>query len=147
MLEVKGGKVIAVDQDGRPALIANSLGSGKTLLCAYPIEQYLANLPSAFEKPETTHLIYKSFREWAGITPLFTTDQADVEAASLNAEHRGYIVLVNHSSQTHETTVSTTLPVRSITQVTPDGPKAIQLQGSIWKIAMQPHDTVIVEWK
>jgi hypothetical protein len=144
---VKGGKVIAVDQAGQPALIANSVGLGKTLLCAYPIEQYLANLPSAFEKPEDTHLIYKSFREWAGVTPLFTTDQADVEAASLNAEHRGYIVLVNHSSQTHETSVSTTLPVHSITQVTPDGPKPVELQRSIWKITMHPYDTVVVEWK
>jgi hypothetical protein len=147
ILEVKGGKVIAVDQGGRPALIANSVGLGKTLLCAYPIEQYLANLPSAFEKQEDTHLIYKSFREWAGVKPLFTTDQADVEAASLNAEHSGYIVLVNHSSQTHETSVFTTLPMHSITQVTPDGPKPVELQRSIWKITMRPYDTVVVEWK
>jgi hypothetical protein len=147
MLEVKGGTVIAVDQDGRPALIAHVLGSGKTLLCAYPIEQYLANLPSAFEKPENTHLIYKSFRDWAGLKPTIVTDQADVEAMSLNAEHRGYIVLVNHSSQMHETSVSTTLPISSIIQITPDGPKPIQTHGSIWKISMQPYDTVVVEWR
>ena len=38
ILEIKGGTVVAVDQDGRPALVANKLGSGKTLLSAYPIE-------------------------------------------------------------------------------------------------------------
>ena len=36
-LEVKGGTVIAVDQDGRPALVAHEAGKGKTLVCAYPI--------------------------------------------------------------------------------------------------------------
>ena len=57
LLEVKGGRLIAVDQDGRPALVANTVGTGKTLLSAYPIETCLANAPSAFEKPENTHRI------------------------------------------------------------------------------------------
>src|SRR5205814_8174661 len=111
LLEVKGGEVIAVDQDGRPALIANQVGSGKTLLCAYPIEQYLANTPSVFEKPESTHLIYKSFREWAGLRPLFLSDQADVEVGALVADHRGYVVVVNHSALPHRTVISAALPL------------------------------------
>ena len=48
-----------VDQDGRPALVAHSYGKGKTLLSAYPLETYLAVLPSAFERPENTHRIYR----------------------------------------------------------------------------------------
>jgi hypothetical protein len=147
LLEVKGGKVIAVDQDGRPALVANTLGSGKTLLCAYPIEQYLANTPSAFEKPENTHLIYKAFRDWAGVKPVFLSDQADIEVTGLNTDHRGYVVLVNHSGQAHQTSVSTTLQLRSVTKIAPDGSTSLQLQGSSWKVDMQPYDTVIVEWK
>ena len=147
LLEVKGGKVIAVDQEGRPALVANTLGLGKTLLCAYPIEQYLANTPSVFEKPENTHLIYKAFRDWAGVKPVFLSDQADVEVSGLNADHRGYVVLVNHSGQAHQTSILTTLQLRSVSRITPDGSTPLQLQGSSWKIDMQPYDTVIVEWK
>ena len=45
--------MIAVDQDGRPALVAHELGKGKTLLSAYPLEHYLAHVPSVFDKPET----------------------------------------------------------------------------------------------
>jgi hypothetical protein len=45
-LAVRGGRVIAVDGAGRPALVAHSAGSGKTLLCSYPIESYLAGQPS-----------------------------------------------------------------------------------------------------
>jgi hypothetical protein len=36
IMEVEGGQVIAVDQDGRPALVANTLDKSKTLLCAHP---------------------------------------------------------------------------------------------------------------
>jgi hypothetical protein len=71
ILEVNGGTIIAVDQDNRPALVANTTGSGKTLLSAYPLENYLANLPAAFDKPENTHRIYEAFREWSGLKPLF----------------------------------------------------------------------------
>jgi len=147
LLEVHGGEVIAVDQDGRPALVANSVGSGKTLLCAYPIEQYLANTPSVFEKPENTHLIYQSFREWAGLKPLFISDQADVEVGALKADRRGYVVLVNHSAQPRQTAISSTLPLHSLSMLTPDGPKQLLLQGSSWKMDLQPHDTFVVEWK
>lgn len=147
LLEVKGGKVIAVDQDGRPALVTNTLGSGKTLLCAYPIEQYLANTPSVFEKTENTHLLYKAFRDWTGIKPVFLSDQADIEVTGLNAEHRGYVVLVNHSGQTHQTSVSANLQLRSVSRITSDGSTSLPLQGSTWKVEMQPYDTVIVEWK
>ena len=67
ILEIKGGKVIAVDQDGHPALVTNSVGKGKTLLSAYPLESYLAAVPSVFEKAEGTHRIYDSFRTWVGL--------------------------------------------------------------------------------
>ncbi|MGH9760962.1 MAG: beta-galactosidase, partial [Blastocatellia bacterium] len=60
ILEVQDGTVIAVDQDGRPALVANALGSGKTLLCAYPIESYLAVTPGVFDGSENTHRIYEA---------------------------------------------------------------------------------------
>jgi hypothetical protein len=82
ILEVKGGTVVAVDQDGRPALVANKIGSDHTLLSAYPIESYLANSPAVFDRPESSYRIYQAFREWSGVTPRFFTDQPSVEALS-----------------------------------------------------------------
>src|SRR5205814_8213207 len=125
LLEVKGGKVIAVDQDGRPALVANQLGSGKTLLCAYPIEQYLANTPSVFEKPENTHLIYKSFRDWAGVKPEFSTDQPDVELEALNGDHHGYLVVVNHSAEARDTALSSTMKMREVDRIAAEGTESL----------------------
>jgi hypothetical protein len=89
-LAVRGGRVIAVDGAGRPALVAHSAGSGKTLLCSYPIESYLAGQPSAFDDDQATHRIYRAFCSWTGLQPLFETDSASVEVSSLTGTDRGY---------------------------------------------------------
>ncbi len=49
-LEVHDGSVIAVDQDGKPALITKPVGLGHTVLCAYPLEYALGTTVNAFEK-------------------------------------------------------------------------------------------------
>ncbi len=147
LLEVTTGKVIAVDQDGHPALVVNTLGSGKTLLSAYPLEHYLANVPSVFDKPEDTHRIYAAFRDWAGVKPVFRADRPTVEVSALNSNRRGYVVVVNHSDQTENVTISTTLPAHTVTRVLPEGPKPIPMEGSDWKMELGPFEGAIVEWK
>ncbi|MGD0793894.1 MAG: beta-galactosidase [Terriglobales bacterium] len=147
LLEVKGGKVIAVDQDGRPALVINTLGSGKTLLSAYPIETYLAGVPAAFEKEENTHRIYEAFREWTGVKPAFRSDQPSVEVTALQGDHRGYAFVVNHSAQPHKVTISSSLPVKSARQLAPENSKALPIEGSSWKLDLEPYEATIVEWK
>jgi hypothetical protein len=146
MLEVRGGKVIAVDQDGRPALVANTLGRGKTLVGAYPLEAYLAGTPSAFEKPEDTYRIYRAFGDWAGVKPLLLTDQPSVEVSVLRGEHRGYAVVVNHSSQSHNVAVTGTIPVRSLSRILPEGSQALAQEGNAWRIDLAPYEGAVVEW-
>jgi endo-1,4-beta-mannosidase len=147
LLEIHGGQVIAVDQNDRPALVANTLGSGKTLLSAYPLEAYLAATPAVFEKPENTHRIYEAFREWTGIKPLFHSDQPSVEVSALNGEHRGYVVVVNHSALPYNVTVLSAVPLRSVSRVSPEGPQSLKLDGSTWKMDIGPYEGAIVEWK
>ena len=147
LLEVKGGKVIAVDQDGRPSLVTNTLGAGKTLLSAYPIETYLASVPSAFEKQENTHRIYEAFREWTGVKPALRSDQPSVEVTSLQGDHRGYAFVVNHSAQPYKVTISSSTPLQSARQLTPENSKTLSIDGSTWKLDLQPYEATIVEWK
>jgi len=147
ILEVTTGKVIAVDQDNRPALVANTLGRGKTLLSAYPLEHYLANVPAIFDQAENTHRIYEAFRDWGGLKPAFSSDQPSVEVSALSGAHRGYAVLVNHSAETQNVTVFTTSGARSISRITPEGTKPIQMDGSSWKMELGPYEGAIVEWK
>ena len=147
ILQVTSGKVIAVDQDNQPALVTNETGRGKTLLSAYPLEHYLANVPAVFDQPENTHRIYEAFRDWAGIKPAFRTDQPSVEVSALNAGHRGYVVLVNHSPKTQNVTVFTNIQVHSINRIRPDGTQAVSMRGASWKMEIAPYDGGIVEWK
>ena len=146
LLEVTTGKVIAVDQENRPALVTNEFGRGKTLLSAYPLEHYLANSSAVFDQPENTHLIYQAFRDWTGVKPAFTADQPSVEVSALNGDRRGYAVLVNHSAVAQNVTLSSP-GVHSIARMAPEGVTPIQIQGSSWKIEIGPYDGAIVEWK
>jgi hypothetical protein len=146
-LEVAGGDVIATDQDGRPALIANHYGKGKTLLCAYPLESALAVQPAVFEREEDTHRLYRAFSQWANVKPLFCSDQPSVEVGVLTGQNRGYAILASHSPQVQHVTVSTSLPVRSICQVTREGTQSLVLEDGCWKMSIDPYDGAIVEWK
>ena len=147
LLEVSSGKVIAVDQDGHPALVSNTVGSGKVLLSAYPIEHYLANVPAVFDKPEQTHRVYAAFRDWAGITPEFRTDQPAVESSVLAGDHRGYLVLVNHSDSVQHVNIASRLALRSMTKISTGAGVALTASGSQWKIDLAPYEGAMVEWK
>jgi hypothetical protein len=146
LLEVKGGKIIAVDQDGRPALVANTLGSGKTLLCAYPIEAYLANVPSVFEKPEDTYRVYEAFRDWTGVKLMFRTNRPSVEVTALSGDRRGYAIVVNHSAAPQKVTVFASIPIRSLEKLTPDGTATVVFNGSSWKTELDPYEAEVVQW-
>ncbi len=146
-LEVRGGTVVATDQEGRPALVAYSRGAGKTLLSAYPLELCLSGIPSAFDREESTHRIYRALIDWAGVRPLFRTDQPSVEIGALKGENRGYAVLANHSGRALPVTFETTLAIRSLAQITPAGSRLLTLDGRKWKMNLGPYEGAIVEWK
>ncbi len=147
ILEVTTGKVIAVDQDGRPALVTNGIGSGKTLLSAYPIEHYLAETPSAFDKPEETHRLYAAFRDWTRVRPAFRGDNPAVELSALSGDGRGYVIAVNHSLEEQAVSIRAMLPVGSVARVAAEGQEPVSLSGSSFKLRIAPFDAVIVEWK
>jgi hypothetical protein len=146
-LKLNGGQVIAVDQDGRPALVAHQLGKGKTLLCAYPIEIYLANQPSAFERKDQTQRIYQSLQEWAGIKAMVWTDDPSVEVSALNAKDHGYLVVVNHTAQSKQVIIHTSLPVRALSRLLADGILTVTPQQAGWSLQLDPYDGAVLNWK
>jgi endo-1,4-beta-mannosidase len=147
ILEVKGGTVIAVDQDGRAALVANKIGTGHTLLSAYPIETYLANTPAVFDKPEPSYRIYQAFREWAGVSPRFYADQPSVEVLSLSGGSRGYVVVTNHSATTQTVAITSSQPLHSISRVTSQGNKQLEVSKTSFKVDLSAYDGAVFEWK
>jgi endo-1,4-beta-mannosidase len=147
ILQVQGGTVIAVDQDNRPALVANTVGAGKTLLSAYPLENYLANLPAAFDKPENTHRIYEAFRQWSGVKPLFYSDQPSVEVCALSGGSRGYLVVTNHGSASEAVTITAAAALHSVTRITAQAATQIPVSGATFKMEMGAYEGTVLEWK
>jgi endo-1,4-beta-mannosidase len=146
-LDISSGEVIARDGSGRPALVANTYGKGKTLLSAYPLESYLAVKPAAFEEPEATHLIYRALAEWAGIQPMFSTDVPGVEVAGLAGEERGYAILANHQPVQKQVKISSNLPLKEVHQITNQDRQPLLLQERTWQMNIGPYEGAIVEWK
>jgi len=145
-LDVKAGQVIAIDQAGRPALVANQYGRGKTLLCTYPIESYLAQSPAAFEGQQNAYKIYQAFRQWVGVQALFTTNEPMVEVSALVGEKRGYAVFANHGPHAVDVKVSSRLLLKNIRQINPAGflEKKTNRQG--FEISLDGFSGAIVEW-
>lgn len=146
VLDVTDGEVIAIDQDGRPALVAHSFGKGKTLVSGYPLETYLAVRPSVFEHTEKTHRIYRALMQWAGFVPLFATDVPGVEVAALNGSGRGYAVLANHQPGSSLVAVTSRVPLRSVVVITADGKRSIPLNENTWQMEITGYDGAVVEW-
>lgn len=146
-LDVTSGEVIAVDQKGRPALVAHKLGTGKTLLSAYPLEAYLGNTVNAFESSSAGYArLFAAIRDWSGVRPLVRTDQPDVEAAALNAANRGYIVLINHGGIARQARIITKLPVHSLKKLDVDGSTTVPCTKDACNVDVPPYDGVILEW-
>ena len=146
-LDVAAGMVIAVDGVGKPALVANTFGRGKTLLSAYPLESYLAVRPAAFEGPESTHLLYHALAEWAGVQPMFSTNVPGVEVAGLTAGEHGYAVLANHQHEEKRVTIISKLPLKEVNQITINGKQPLLLQDRLWRMDIPAYDGAVVEWK
>lgn len=145
-LDLTDGQVVAVDQDGRPALVAHNYGKGKTLLCTYPLEMCLSIQPAVFEHSELTHLIYRGLAREGGLIPLFSTDVPSVEVCSLVGDGRGYAVLANHQPEKYLVTVSARSPLEAVWNVTAGGKNPIILKNNQWQMEIPAYGGVIVEW-
>jgi Cellulase (glycosyl hydrolase family 5) len=64
-VEPAGAELLAVDDQGRPALLRNRAGDGWMVFCTYPLEHMAASRPAA--NPEPTWQLYSALAEEAGV--------------------------------------------------------------------------------
>ncbi|MBS2961940.1 cellulase family glycosylhydrolase [Actinocrinis puniceicyclus] len=69
-------EVLAVDGQGRPALLSRRVGAGAMVFCTYGIEHMAASLPRV--NPEPTRDLYEALAEFAGVTRAVTADDPRV---------------------------------------------------------------------
>lgn len=148
LLEMGGSpsaEIIAVDQDGHPALVVNKLGRGTTVLSAYPLESWLAVTPSAFDAKEfraRSQLVDRLHRAVRALGPRlpFEVEAPEVEATTLGARH---LVLVNHGPDARHVDVHTTIPISSLERLTPGGKETVPVEAAatrpVGAVASQGH--------
>jgi len=56
-------------------------------------------------------------------------------------------VVVNHSDAQRPVTITANVPIREITLITAEGRKPVSLEGSTWKVAVEPFEGRVFEWK
>jgi hypothetical protein len=147
LLRVTTGRVMAIDQEGNPAIVAHSLGQGHTLLSAYPLEHYLAQTPAAFEGEESSWILYRALREYAGIVPLFDCDNPKVELGLLPRSNDGYLVAVNHGVEPARTSLTTTFSLEEVRELAPRGAQGLTHDEHSWEIDLDGFCGKIFHWR
>ena len=97
-LEPAGAEVLALDGEGRPALVRHTLGRGAAVLCTYPLEHMAARTPRV--NPEDTWRLYSALADAAGLARPVHVDDPRIVAGRIRTGRGERTVLVNCSFDT-----------------------------------------------
>ena len=97
-VEATGAAVLAVDGEGRPALLRRTLGAGALVLCTYPLEHMAARTPAA--NPEDTWRLYSALADAAGVARPVRVEDPRVLTGRLRTGRGERTILVNCSFET-----------------------------------------------
>ncbi len=90
--------VVAVDEEGRPALLVNEVGMGRAVLATYAFEHFGAQLAAV--NPEPTYRIYSALAVIAGVQRDVLVDDPLVHVGELShSDGRRFIWLVSQSAE------------------------------------------------
>ncbi|PZU31758.1 MAG: beta-mannosidase [Actinomyces sp.] len=87
-----GADVVARDSHGRPAIVVKRHGSGRAVLCTYPLEYFAARLGRV--NPEYTWRLYDALAELAGVRRPAHVEDPRVLADVLVDDDGGELVVV-----------------------------------------------------
>jgi endo-1,4-beta-mannosidase len=91
-------EILAVDDQGRPALLRRRVGAGALILCTYPLEHLAAGTPRV--NPDATRELYDALAEAAGVTRPIRIEDPRIAADILEHEDgTRYAWLVSQADQ------------------------------------------------
>jgi hypothetical protein len=94
-VEPAGAELLAVDDQGRPALLRHRAGAGWMVLCTFPIEHIAASQPDS--NPEPTWQLYSALADEAGVTRPVRTDDPRVIVGPITVGGENAFVVLNIS--------------------------------------------------
>ncbi|WP_439593018.1 glycoside hydrolase 5 family protein [Microbacterium sp.] len=100
-VESAGADVIAVDGQGRPALLRHRTGAGQFVLSTYPVEYFAARIPNV--NPSDAWRVYSALAHEAGAAPDVWVETPDVVVGTLVHDNGTEYIWVVSQSDTHAT--------------------------------------------
>ena len=155
MLDVRDARVLAHDQDDKPALTVHECGQGHAVLCAYPIEFMLGVTPNAFEEGASCWRLYRALKRLAGIQSPFSVDRPEVEVGCLGGAERAcpeqgrrdYVILVNHAPDTVQGEVVAACGDGNVMHILPEGAEPVDRAGDTWSFELPGFTGTLFEWR
>ena len=132
--------VVATDEHGNPLLTINTVGHGRAVYIAAPLERAIAQGdPWATPAPVAALLreVYGAVARSTGCGAPITCDGADVEVGLLQGDGEDVLILINHSPEKVTTTLSTDRCIAAVTQLRGSSPVAVD--GSTFGITLEPN--------
>lgn len=145
LLDPEDAQVIAIDQDGNPAILVHKLESGMSILCAYPIEMFLGVTPNVFEEGSSYWKLYRAIKAIAGIHDIYETGQPNVELGILSGKERDYVILVNHARQPQEGNVMVTNNLHQVVEIQPEQKSSVEFDSAGFAYQLQAFNGTIFE--
>ncbi len=103
-VEVKSAKVLAIDEEGNPALLENEIGKGRVFFSPFPLEQYVGEKPEGNRSVPLWRL-YKAMAKEAGVEFPLDFTHPSVEMETLKQGDDTLLWLINHSWEVVEGTL------------------------------------------
>ncbi len=132
--------IVATDAKGSPLLTVNSVGQGRAVYIAAPIERAIAQGdPWATPAPVAAMLreVYGAVARSAGCGAPVDCDMPEVEVALLQGEAEDILILINHAPEKTSPTLSTDRRIASITDVRGGAPVAVG--GPTFGVSVEPN--------
>lgn len=97
-LDPAGARVLALDEQDRPALLERRLGRGRMILATSPVEYWAASRPCA--NPDDTYKLYGALARMAGVRLRAGVDRPDVLLDCLqHSDGTIYVWLISESEE------------------------------------------------
>jgi hypothetical protein len=145
-LRASGADTVAVDADGRPALLAARRGTGTAVTCAYPVETLLAATPDAHGPADPCWGLYAGLAALLPKTVLAGSDHPDVTVGELRGPAGGLVTATNHSGDS--VTAAVRMPEAStVRRVTPDGTVEAALDVGDVGVELEPYGAALFDWR
>jgi hypothetical protein len=145
-LRASDAETVAVDGDGRPALVAARRGSGTAVTCAYPVETLLAATPDAHGAGDRWWGLYAGLAGLLATSDLAGSDHPDVTVGDVRGPAGGLVTATNHSGA-RITAVVRMPEARTVDRVDRRGVSKVALDDGDVGLELEPYGAAVFDWR